>query len=124
MTAAVRARLCATYAALLPAVAAVSRRSGGGNGIGGRMESVTVVEASLRARVSPVNQPSVTPESGRVEVVADYTVFLGDPLRLPETLDVKEGDRISVDGQTFIVLSTDRGRGDAIGLQANCRREG
>jgi len=124
MTAAVRARLCATYAALLPAVAAVSRRSGGGNGIGGRIEATVVSEAALRARVSPSYQPSVTPESGRVEVVADYTVFLGDPLRLPETLDVKEGDRISVDGQTFIVLSTDRGRGDAIGLQANCRREG
>ena len=124
MTAAVRARLCATYAALLPAVAAVSRRSGGGNGIGGRMESSQVVEASLRARVSPVYQPSVSVESGRDEVVSDFTVFLGDPLRLPELLDVKEGDMITAGGQTFIVLSTDQGRGDAIGLQANCRREG
>jgi len=122
LAASVLARLCSTYASLLPDTAAVVRETGTPNGLGGSTMSTATVEASLGARVVPMYQPKVTVEGGSPVVVADYDIYLGDPARLPSALDVRTYDIITVNSITYRVLSTDEGRGESLGLKATCKR--
>ena len=130
------ARLRATYAKHLPKTCAVHREEPASNGGGGFTKVIRTVEAALRANAVPKREPLFVPdEAGRPVVVADYNVYLGDPVREPDALDVRTGDVIMLgrvvapDGVTVLVpgvpyrvVTTDKGRGENVGLTVTAKQ--
>ncbi len=99
-------------------VADVRRKDSVSDGGGGNRHVPVNVEAGLRGRVRQLRNPRTGVEGGVPVTIADYEIRLCsiDAESEPDALEVKPADEIAIGGQLFRVVSTSKGRTDALCL--------
>lgn len=99
----------------LPDRATIERGGQTTDGYGGVRDTPAVVAEDVPCRVAP--------QVASVVQQGEAAVSLGGwDVRLPYDTDLLPGDSVYVEGGRYLVLSTDRGRSDALTLLANCQR--
>jgi hypothetical protein len=105
---------------VLTSCADVLRRKPQGDGAGGHTHLPVRVEVRLCADVLALRVPQMVVEGGRPVVVANWQVRLAAPERVPDDLDVLAMDEVVIGRESYRVVSTDKGRQNALCLTCQC----